>query len=245
MTPGYFAMPERTADAIDPEGWLHSGDLATLDIGGYLRIVGRTKDMVIRGGENIYPAEIEDLLMHHPLVEQVQVVGVPDPEFGEEAFAFIIPRPGAELTEAALREYARASFSRHKVPRYMTFVDSFPQTASGKVQKFELAGSGPPDRRQRMTDAPHLLCETQGGVALLTLNRPAQRNAISPQMACLLADALAEAAADDSVRVVVLTGAGDRAFCSGGDLALTLPLMTGCAASRRMPGITACWTIPV
>ena len=138
VTPGYFAMPERTAETIDAEGWLHSGDLATLDEGGYLRIVGRTKDMVIRGGENIYPAEIENLLMHHPMVEQVQVVGVPDTEFGEEAFAFIILRPGAELTEAALRDDARASFSRHKVPRYMAFVDAFPQTASGKVQKFEL-----------------------------------------------------------------------------------------------------------
>ena len=135
---GYFDMPERTAETIDGGRWLHSGDLGTLDGRGYLRIVGRVKDMIIRGGENIYPAEIEDLMMHHPLVEQVQVVGVPDPEFGEEAFAFIILREGAALTAQALREYCRAHFSHHKVPRYMHFTDDFPQTASGKIRKFEL-----------------------------------------------------------------------------------------------------------
>ena len=138
VTPGYFDMPERTAEAIDAEGWLHSGDLATLAADGTLRIVGRTKDMVIRGGENLYPAEIENLLMLHPAVEQVQVVGVPDPDFGEEAFAFVMLRPGASADAASLREFARASFSRHKVPRYIELVDDFPQTASGKVKKFEL-----------------------------------------------------------------------------------------------------------
>ena len=138
VSPGYFGMPERTAEAIDPAGWLRSGDLATLDGRGYLRIVGRAKDMIIRGGENIYPAEIETLLMRHPLVEQAQVVGVPDPEFGEEAYAFVIQRGEATLTAEALREYCRAEFSRHKVPRYIRIVDAFPQTASGKVQKFTL-----------------------------------------------------------------------------------------------------------
>jgi fatty-acyl-CoA synthase len=138
VTLGYFDMPERTAEAIDPAGWLHSGDLATLDARGYLRIVGRAKDMIIRGGENIYPAEIEHLLMQHPMLEQVQVVGVPDPEFGEEAYAFIVLRDGAALTVPALREHCRASFSRHKVPRYMEFVEALPQTASGKIKKFEL-----------------------------------------------------------------------------------------------------------
>ncbi len=138
VTPGYFDMPDRTADAIDPEGWLHSGDLATLEADGTLRIVGRTKDMVIRGGENLYPAEIENLLMLHPAVEQAQVVGVPDPEFGEEAFAFVMLRQAGAVTAAELRDYARASFSRHKVPRYIEVVDAFPQTASGKVKKFEL-----------------------------------------------------------------------------------------------------------
>ena len=138
VTPGYFDMPDRTAEAIDPEGWLHSGDLATLAADGTLRIVGRTKDMVIRGGENLYPAEIENLLMLHPAVEQAQVVGVPDPEFGEEAFAFVVLRPGMSLTAAALREHARAQFSRHKVPRYIELVDTLPQTASGKIKKFEL-----------------------------------------------------------------------------------------------------------
>ena len=138
VTPGYFDMPERTAEAIDPEGWLHSGDLATLDGRGYLRIVGRAKDMIIRGGENLYPAEIEALMMGDPLVEQVQVVGVPDPDLGEEAFAFVVARPDAVLTEAGLRDACRTRFSRHKVPRYIEVVDSLPQTASGKIKKFEL-----------------------------------------------------------------------------------------------------------
>ena len=138
VTPGYFDMPDRTAEAIDAGGWLHSGDLATLAADGTLRIVGRAKDMVIRGGENLYPAEIEALLMLHPAVEQAQIVGVPDPEFGEEAFAFIVLRPGASLTAAQLRDHARAEFSRHKVPRYIEMIDSLPQTASGKVKKFEL-----------------------------------------------------------------------------------------------------------
>lgn len=138
VTPGYFNMPDRTREAIDAEGWLHSGDLATLDAGGYLRIAGRAKDMIIRGGENIYPAEVEELMMGHPLVEQVQVVGVPDPELGEEAYAFVVPRPGATLTEAGLRQDCRARFSRHKVPRFIEIVDGLPQTANGKVKKFEL-----------------------------------------------------------------------------------------------------------
>ncbi len=149
VTPGYFDMAERTAEAIDAEGWLHSGDLATLDADGYLRIVGRAKDMIIRGGENIYPAEIENLLMRHPMIEEVQVVGVPDAEYGEEAYAFIVLHAGAELTEAALREHCRANFSRHKVPRYMAFVDTFPQTASGKIKKFELRE----DARRRVAAA--------------------------------------------------------------------------------------------
>lgn len=138
VTPGYFDMPARTAEAIDPQGWLRSGDLAVLDREGYLRIVGRSKDMIIRGGENLYPAEIEDLLMRHPEIEQAQVVGVPDAEFGEEAYAFIIRRPGSTLDEASLRLWCRASFSRHKIPRYLAFTEAFPQTASGKVKKFEL-----------------------------------------------------------------------------------------------------------
>ena len=138
VTPGYFDMPERTAEAIDAEGWLHSGDLAALDADGYLRIVGRAKDMIIRGGENIYPAEIEELMMRDPLVEQVQVVGVPDAELGEEAFAFVVPRAGAALTQAGLRATCLARFSRHKVPRFIELVEALPQTASGKIKKFEL-----------------------------------------------------------------------------------------------------------
>ncbi len=135
---GYYRMPEKTAEAIDADGWLHSGDLATLDAGGYVRIVGRIKDMIIRGGENVYPAEVENFLMRHPAIRQAQVVGVPDPVMGEEAAAFIQLREGELLTEAAIRDHCRAQLSRHKLPKYFRFVDGFPLTPSGKVKKVEL-----------------------------------------------------------------------------------------------------------
>jgi fatty-acyl-CoA synthase len=135
---GYYNMADRTAETIDADGWLHSGDLATLDERGYLRIVGRTKDMIIRGGENIYPAEIEDFLLSHPKIAQAYVVGVPDGEMGEEAFAWLQIKAGHSAEEGEIREHCRANLSRHKVPRYMRFTEEFPLTASGKVKKFEL-----------------------------------------------------------------------------------------------------------
>jgi fatty-acyl-CoA synthase len=135
---GYYRMPDKTAEAIDEDGWLHSGDLATLDANGYVRIVGRIKDMIIRGGENVYPAEIETFLMRHPAVRQAQVVGIPDPYMGEEAAAFIQLREGAAPDAQALEAYCRANMSRHKLPRYFRFVSEYPLTPSGKVKKFEL-----------------------------------------------------------------------------------------------------------
>jgi len=135
---GYYKMPEKSAEAIDPQGWLHSGDLATMDKGGYIRIVGRIKDMIIRGAENVYPAEVESVLMRHPAIKQAQVVGVPDPYMGEESAAFIQRRESHELDAAAVEAYCRENMSRHKLPKYIRFVDDYPVTPSGKVKKFEL-----------------------------------------------------------------------------------------------------------
>jgi len=135
---GYYNMPEKTAETIDSEGWLHTGDLATMDEHGYVKIVGRIKDMIIRGGENIYPREIEEFLIRHPQVADVQIVGVPDPFFGEELLAVIIPKTGEELDEETIRAYCKGQISHQKIPRYIQFAQSFPMTASGKVQKFVL-----------------------------------------------------------------------------------------------------------
>jgi fatty-acyl-CoA synthase len=135
---GYWNDPERTNDAIDECGWMHSGDLATLDEGGYVRIVGRIKDMVIRGGENVYPREIEEFLYTHPQIADVQVIGVPDERYGEELMAWVIPREGASLTEQELRDFCRGRIAHFKVPRYVKFVDAFPMTVTGKVQKFKM-----------------------------------------------------------------------------------------------------------
>jgi fatty-acyl-CoA synthase len=135
---GYYKMPDKTAEAIDAEGWLHSGDLATMNEQGYLNIVGRLKDMVIRGGENLFPVEVEEFLIRHPKVAEVQVVGVPDAYFGEELLAVVIPRAGQQLTEEELRMYCKSQISHQKTPRYFKFVESYPLTASGKVQKFVL-----------------------------------------------------------------------------------------------------------
>jgi fatty-acyl-CoA synthase len=135
---GYYKMPEKTAEAIDAEGWLHTGDLATMDAQGYINIVGRLKDMVIRGGENLFPREIEEFLMRHPKVADVQVVGVPDAFFGEELLAVVILKAGEPLTDQELRDYCQGQISHQKIPRYFQFVESYPLTASGKVQKFVL-----------------------------------------------------------------------------------------------------------
>jgi len=135
---GYYNMPEKTAEAIDSEGWLHTGDLATMDEHGYVNIVGRLKDMLIRGGENIFPREIEEFLIRYPKIADVQVLGVPDTFFGEEVLAVVIPKAGTEITEEELREYCKGKLSYQKIPRYFKFVGAYPMTASGKVQKFVL-----------------------------------------------------------------------------------------------------------
>src|SRR5262249_5731740 len=135
---GYYNMPEQTAEAIDSEGWLHTGDLATMNELGYVNIVGRVKDMIIRGGENIYPAEIESFLMRHSDIAEAQVVGLPDEFMGEEVAAVIRLKAGSSLTSDEVLQYCREGISRHKVPRYLSFTTSFPLTASGKVKKFEL-----------------------------------------------------------------------------------------------------------
>jgi fatty-acyl-CoA synthase len=135
---GYYHMPDRTAETIDADGWVRSGDLATMNADGYVNIVGRLKDMVIRGGENLFPREIEEFLLRHPCVADVQVLGVPDAYFGEELLAVVIPRAGAELGESDLREYCQGKLSHQKIPRFFQFVQSYPLTGSGKVQKFRL-----------------------------------------------------------------------------------------------------------
>jgi fatty-acyl-CoA synthase len=135
---GYYKMPEATAAAIDREGWLHTGDLALRLPNGYYRITGRIKDMVCRGGENIYPREIEEFLYTHPAVQDVAVVGVPDPKFVEEVAAWIKLKPGEALTEDALRQFCKGHLAHYKIPRYIRFVTEFPQTVTGKVQKYKI-----------------------------------------------------------------------------------------------------------
>jgi fatty-acyl-CoA synthase len=135
---GYWEDEERTAEAVDRAGWMHTGDLATMDDDGYLNIVGRSKDMVIRGGENVYPREIEEFLYTHEGIADVQVIGVPDEKYGEELCAWVIARPDAALDEDAVREYCRGRLAHFKVPRYVIFADEFPMTVTGKVQKFKM-----------------------------------------------------------------------------------------------------------
>ena len=135
---GYWNDPERTAEAIDEQRWMHTGDLATMDEQGYVRIVGRIKDMVIRGGENVYPREIEEFLYTHPDIADVQVIGVPDQRYGEELMAFVIPRAGATLTEQEIKDFCTGQIAHFKIPRYVRFVDEFPMTVTGKVQKFKM-----------------------------------------------------------------------------------------------------------
>jgi fatty-acyl-CoA synthase len=138
---GYWNDPERTAEAIDSSRWMHTGDLATMDDDGYVRVVGRIKDMIIRGGENVYPREIEEFLYTHPEVADVQVIGVPDERYGEELMAWIVARPGTQPTEDAIKEFCRGKIAHFKVPRYIKFVDEFPMTVTGKVQKYKMRDS--------------------------------------------------------------------------------------------------------
>jgi fatty-acyl-CoA synthase len=135
---GYFEMPDATAAAIDAEGWLHTGDLCAMDARGYCTVEGRLKDMIIRGGENIYPRELEELLFRHPKVGEVAVVGLPHEKWGEEVAAFIRPAPGATIDVEELSTYMRASLAHHKTPRHWFVVEAFPLTGSGKIQKFKL-----------------------------------------------------------------------------------------------------------
>jgi fatty-acyl-CoA synthase len=135
---GYWNDPERTAEAIDSARWMHTGDLATMDDEGYVNIVGRSKDMIIRGGENVYPREIEEFLYTHPEVSDVSIIGVPDERYGEEIMAWVQLREGASLSEDELKDFCRGTIAHYKVPRYVKFVDEFPMTITGKVQKFKM-----------------------------------------------------------------------------------------------------------
>jgi fatty-acyl-CoA synthase len=135
---GYWADEARTAEAIDRGGWMHTGDLATIDAEGYCNIVGRIKDMIIRGGENIYPREVEEFLYRHPSITEVQVVGVPDKKYGEELCAVIVLREGANLTTDEVKEFCKGQIAHYKVPRYVKFVDALPMTVTGKIKKFAL-----------------------------------------------------------------------------------------------------------
>ncbi|MEZ4357974.1 MAG: AMP-binding protein [Eubacteriales bacterium] len=135
---GYYKMPQATSAAIDEDGWLHTGDLARRDENGNYKITGRIKDMIIRGGENIYPKEIEDFIYTHPKVSDVQVIGVPDKQYGEEIMACVIVKNGETLTEEELKEYIRSHIAKHKTPKYIDFVDSFPMNAAGKILKYKM-----------------------------------------------------------------------------------------------------------
>ena len=135
---GYYKMPEATAAAIDADGWLHTGDLAVRDSEGYYKITGRIKDMIIRGGENIYPKEIEDFIYTHPKVSDAQVIGVPDKQYGEEIMAYVILKEGEHMTEEELKDYVRTHMAKHKTPRYVAFVDAFPMNGAGKILKYKM-----------------------------------------------------------------------------------------------------------
>ena len=153
---GYFDSPAATAQAVDTAGWLHTGDLGSMDERGYCRIEGRLKEMIIRGGENIYPREIEQLLHAHPGVADVAVVGVSDDYWGEQVAAFVRPAPGNPVTQHELASYCRAHLAAHKTPRHWVFADAFPLTPSGKVQKFFL-------REQFTADPTSAAPEPHGG----------------------------------------------------------------------------------
>ena len=135
---GYWDEPEKTAEAIDAGRWMHTGDLAVMDNAGYLNIVGRIKDMVIRGGENVYPREVEEFLYTHPAIEDVQVIGVPDEKYGEELCAWVKVRPGTELTAEDVRAFCAGKIAHYKIPRYVHLTQDFPMTVTGKVQKFKM-----------------------------------------------------------------------------------------------------------
>jgi fatty-acyl-CoA synthase len=160
---GYWNDQARTKEAIDSAGWMHTGDLATIDEDGYCRIVGRIKDMVIRGGENIYPREVEEYLYGHPDIQDVQVFGVPDKKYGEELCAWIVTKGGADLDEEGIRKFCQDRISHYKIPRYIRFVESFPSTVTGKVQKFAMR-EAMIEEFARATKEHELLGKRHGGV---------------------------------------------------------------------------------
>jgi fatty-acyl-CoA synthase len=135
---GYWDDEEKTRETIDAQGWLHSGDIGVMDADGYTQITGRIKDMIIRGGENIYPREVEEFLYRHPDIQDVQVFGVPDAKYGEQVCAWIRLRPGASLREEDVQAFCREQITHFKIPRYIRFVDEFPMTVTGKIQKFRM-----------------------------------------------------------------------------------------------------------
>jgi len=135
---GYWENADATAAAIDTHGWMHTGDLAVMDVDGYVNIVGRIKDMIVRGGENVYPREVEEFLMSHPAVAAVQVTGVPDPRYGEEIIAWVALHAEHALSEDEIKAFCRGTIAHFKVPRYIRFTDDFPMTVTGKVQKFKM-----------------------------------------------------------------------------------------------------------
>jgi fatty-acyl-CoA synthase len=139
---GYYQMAEATAQAVDADRWLHTGDLGTMDANGYFKITGRIKDMIIRGGENISPREIEEYLLRMEGVRDIQVAGIASPKYGEEVGAFVIRKDGATITEEDVRDFCRGQIANFKIPRYVFFVDAYPMTASGKIQKYKLRESG-------------------------------------------------------------------------------------------------------
>ena len=135
---GYWNEEEKTVQAIDSEGWMHTGDLAVMDVDGYVNITGRIKDLIIRGGENVSPREIEEYLYTHPDIVDVQVVGVPDARYGEEICAFVQARPGSEVDTESVRAFCSGRIAHFKVPRYVIVVDEFPMTVTGKIQKYQI-----------------------------------------------------------------------------------------------------------
>jgi len=135
---GYWDNPDATAAAIDPAGWMHTGDLAVMRDDGYVNIMGRIKDMIIRGGENVYPREIEEFLYTHPKVSEVQVIGVPDLKYGEEICAWVRLSEGQGATEEEIREFCRGQIATYKIPRYIRFTTEFPTTVTGKIQKYRM-----------------------------------------------------------------------------------------------------------
>jgi fatty-acyl-CoA synthase len=135
---GYWGDPQRTAETVDEDGWLHSGDLGVMDGEGYVKVVGRLKDMIIRGGENIYPREIEEFLFTHPKIQDAKVIGVPDEKYGEEVCVWVVLKDGEALTEEEIRAFCKDHIAYFKVPRYIRLVDEYPMTVTGKVQKFKM-----------------------------------------------------------------------------------------------------------